>query len=193
MNDRWGKESYFDYKTSEYQHFLENEGDLPWENCRGIGLSFGYNQVESEEHSLSPQSALQLFLDIVSRGGNFLLNVGPTASGEIPEIQIRVLRGIGDWMKINGAAVYGTRAIREILPSSQPWVRWSQKEDSIFAYVDASGDLTFEAPSNIVDEKSATLIDGRALPIERSGESISIRIPEQQLIGPTTIRFTKKK
>ena len=78
VNDRWGKETHFDYETSEYQFMADSENAPAWENCRGIGLSFGYNQVESEQHSLNTESALRHFLDIVSRGGNFLLNVGPT-------------------------------------------------------------------------------------------------------------------
>lgn len=189
VNDRWGKETHFDYETSEYQFMTDSENADAWENCRGIGLSFGYNQVESEEHSLNTESALRHFLDIVSRGGNFLLNVGPTASGEIPEIQKKVLMGLGDWMAINSGGVYATRAIKEIPATHTPWVRWAKKGNSVFAYIDAVGSVEFSAPLSLVNEKKATLFGGAAITATRNGDIISMTIPTPRVPGPTVIEF----
>ena len=190
VNDRWGKETHFDYETSEYQFMADSESAPAWENCRGIGLSFGYNQVESEQHSLNTESALRHFLDIVSRGGNFLLNVGPTASGEIPEIQRKVLMGLGDWMAINSGAVYATRAIKEITATDTPWVRWAKKGNSVFAYIDAVGDVEFTAPANLVNEKKATIFGGAAITATRNGDKISMTIPAPKVPGPTVVEFS---
>jgi alpha-L-fucosidase len=190
VNDRWGKETHFDYETSEYQYFSENEGASAWENCRGIGLSFGYNQVESEIHSLNTESALRHFLDIVSRGGNFLLNVGPTASGEIPEIQKKVLMGLGDWMAINSEGVYATRAISDIAPSDTPWVRWAKKGDRIFAYVDAVGAVEIEVPEKVSNLSTTRILGGGAIEVKRSGNKISMTVPTPKVAGPTVIEFS---
>ena len=190
VNDRWGKETHFDYETSEYQFMADSENAPAWENCRGIGLSFGYNQVESEQHSLNTESALRHFLDIVSRGGNFLLNVGPTASGEIPEIQKKVLMGLGDWMAINSGAVYATRAIKEIPATDTPWVRWAKKGNSVFAYIDAVGSVEFIAPASLVNDKKATIFGGAAITATRSGDKISMTIPAPKVPGPTVIEFS---
>lgn len=190
VNDRWGKETHFDYETSEYQYMADSENAAAWENCRGIGLSFGYNQVESEEHSLNTESALRHFLDIVSRGGNFLLNVGPTASGEIPEIQKKVLTGLGDWMAINSGAVYATRAIKEIPATDTPWVRWAKKGNSVFAYIDAVGKVEFSAPASLVNEKKANIFGGVAITATRNGDKISMTIPTPRVPGPTVIEFS---
>ena len=190
VNDRWGKETHFDYETSEYQYFSENEGASAWENCRGIGLSFGYNQVESEIHSLNTESALRHFLDIVSRGGNFLLNVGPTASGEIPEIQKKVLMGLGDWMAINSEGVYATRAIADIAPSDTPWVRWAKKGDRIFAYVDAVGAVEIEVPEKVSNLSTTRILGGGAIEVKRSGNKISMTVPTPKVAGPTVIEFS---
>lgn len=190
VNDRWGKETHFDYETSEYQAMAESENAPAWENCRGIGLSFGYNQVESEEHSLNTESALRHFLDIVSRGGNFLLNVGPTASGEIPEIQKRVLIGLGDWMAINSGAVYATRAIKEIPATDTPWVRWAKKGNSVFAYIDAVGNVEFSAPASLVNDKKATIFGGAVITATRNDDKISMTIPAPKVPGPTVIEFS---
>jgi len=190
VNDRWGKETHFDYETSEYQFMADSENAAAWENCRGIGLSFGYNQVESEQHSLNTESALRHFLDIVSRGGNFLLNVGPTASGEIPEIQKKVLMGLGDWMAINSGAVYATRAIKEIPATDTPWVRWAKKGNSVFAYIDAVGNIEFSAPASLVNDKKATIFGGAAITATRNGDKISMTIPAPKVPGPTVIEFS---
>jgi len=190
VNDRWGKETHFDYETSEYQFMADSENAPAWENCRGIGLSFGYNQVESEQHSLNTESALRHFLDIVSRGGNFLLNVGPTASGEIPEIQKKVLMGLGDWMAINSGAVYATRAIKEIPATDTPWVRWAKRGNSVFAYIDAVGNVEFSAPASLVNEKKATIFGGAAITATRNGDKISMTISAPKVPGPTVIEFS---
>ena len=190
VNDRWGKDTHFDYETSEYQFHTESENASAWENCRGIGLSFGYNQIESEQHSLNTESALRHFLDIVSRGGNFLLNVGPTASGEIPEIQKKVLMGLGDWMAINSGAVYATRAIKEIPATDTPWVRWAKKGNSVFAYIDAVGNVEFSAPASLVNDKKATIFGGAAITATRNGDKISMTIPTPKVPGPTVIEFS---
>ena len=190
VNDRWGKDTHFDYETSEYQFMADSENAPAWENCRGIGLSFGYNQVESEQHSLNTESALRHFLDIVSRGGNFLLNVGPTASGEIPEIQKKVLMGLGDWMAINSGAVYATRAIKEIPATDTPWVRWAKKGNSVFAYIDAVGNVEFSAPASLVNDTKATIFGGAAITATRNGDKISMTIPAPKVPGPTVVEFS---
>lgn len=112
VNDRWssGDRSHIraGYLTTEYGHGFENS-ELPWEQCRGIGTSFGFNRNEAPADYLSSQELVWMLCDYVSRGGNFLLNIGPAADGHIPALQEERLRAIGAWLKINGEAIYGTR------------------------------------------------------------------------------------
>ena len=82
----------------------------PGEECRGIGLSFGYNQNEDLEDYTSPKALVLTLVNIVSNGGNLLLDVGPNANGKIPPIMQERLVQMGDWLKVNGEAIYGTRA-----------------------------------------------------------------------------------
>ena len=77
---------------------------------RGIGYSFGYNQEETEKDMMSAKTMLFTLMDVVSKNGNMLLNVGPMADGTIPEMQKKPLLELGAWLKVNGEAVYGTRA-----------------------------------------------------------------------------------
>ena len=117
VNDRWGSETrskHGDFYTTEYDlvHDREIKGEVihhPWEETRGIGGSFGYNRNENLDDYESSEFLIHYLIDKVARGGNLLLNVGPTADGRIPVIQQQRLRDIGDWLRINGEGIYDTR------------------------------------------------------------------------------------
>jgi alpha-L-fucosidase len=115
VNDRWGRESrhrHGGYYTTEYGAGLPGASHA-WEENRGIGHSYGYNRNEELADYATGQRLLLTLLDTVSRGGNLLLNIGPTADGRIPvEMQER-LAYLGTWLEHNGEAVYGTRTFRE--------------------------------------------------------------------------------
>ena len=111
VDDRWGKETrhkHGTYFTTEYTAGLQS-GSHPWEESRGMGFSYGYNRAESLRDYHSARELTLMLIDLVSRGGNFLLDIGPTADGLIPVIMEQRLNEIGDWLKVNGEAIYGTR------------------------------------------------------------------------------------
>lgn len=111
INDRWGKElrhKHGGYYTTEYGAGLPN-AENPWEENRGMAHSFGYSRTENLEDYNSTQQLLYMLIDIVSRGGNFLLDIGPTADGRIPVIMQERLLEMGDWLEVNGEAIYGTK------------------------------------------------------------------------------------
>jgi len=76
---------------------------------RGLGLSFGYNQMENESNAIGCTELLDLLAGTVANNGNLLINVGPKADGTIPDWQEKRLRVMGDWLRRNGAAIYDTR------------------------------------------------------------------------------------
>jgi alpha-L-fucosidase len=117
IDDRWGKDTrsrHGGYFTTEYG---EVGGDAKlnagrkFEECRGIGASFGYNRNETLDDYQSASSLVCVLVNLVSKGGNLLLDIGPTADGCIPVIMQQRLVEMGDWLKVNGEAIYGT----------QPW------------------------------------------------------------------------
>ena len=87
-----GDPAHCDFRTVEY-----GLGTIPaaqkWEACRGVGLSFGYNQNEAAEDYLTPEALALARADVAEKGGNFLINIGPMADGTIPEIQRKALLG----------------------------------------------------------------------------------------------------
>lgn len=118
INDRWGKDTrhkHGGYFTTEYTAGLEGI-DRPWEEDRGMGFSFGYNRAEQLKDYRTPRELVLMLVDLVSRGGNLLLDIGPAADGTIPVIMEERLLQIGKWLEVNGEAIYGTR----------PWKRTRQ-------------------------------------------------------------------
>lgn len=115
VNDRWGKNTReknhgATYTTSEYGNGMN--ADIVWEESQGIGHSYGYNRNENINDYKSSKELLLLLIDIVARGGNLLLDIGPTSDGRIPVIMQERLTEMGDWLKVNGEAIYNTHAVK---------------------------------------------------------------------------------
>ena len=111
VDDRWGKDTrhkHGTYYTTEYGAGLKDAAH-PWEESRGMGFSYGYNRAENFDDYKSARELLLVLIDLVSRGGNFLLDIGPTGDGRIPVIMQDRLLEMGKWLKVNGEAIYGTR------------------------------------------------------------------------------------
>ncbi len=114
--DRWGSGVRFKHGsvfTPEYQPDLDFESHA-WEESRGMGYSYGYNREEDAWDYNSSQSLVYHLLDKVSRGGNFLLDIGPDEHGKIPPIMQERLLQIGEWLKINGEAIYGSSRWKKV-------------------------------------------------------------------------------
>lgn len=145
INNRWNhilvdekrvEKNHYDFQTPEYTSFKRKK-KFKWEACRGIGNSFGYNKFEKEEDHLSLKSLIRMLIDIVSKNGNLLLNVGPMADGTIPEIQKTRLYELGKWLKINGEAIFGTRPWKK--PNSKTLenieVRYTHKNNILYVFL----------------------------------------------------------
>ncbi len=136
VNDRWGKECrnvHGGFATPEYGHLPQGKlTDVQrWEECQGMGKSFGYNRNESAENYRSATELLHLLIDCASRGGNLLLDIGPTADGRIPAIMEQRLLDMGKWLDVNGDAIYGTTKWREIADGDL--VRYTAKAGAVYA------------------------------------------------------------
>ncbi len=133
IDDRFGVE-HSDFITPEYEK-LDHINTKKWEECRGLGRSFGYNRAEGEAETIAPDQLIYLLVDIVSKNGNLLLDVGPEADGTIPPVQMSRLQALGAWLRQNGEAIYGThpwtRADGETV--EQIPVRFTQKGKNLYA------------------------------------------------------------
>lgn len=136
VNDRFAKDmpgKHGDYYSSEYEDMEGVDAAYPWEESRGIGGSYGFNRAENIDDYNSSEELVHELIDIVSRGGNLLLNVGPSSDGRIPVIMQQRLIDIGSWLNVNGEAIYETRK-REVnsQKNANQELYFSTKENLLF-------------------------------------------------------------
>jgi alpha-L-fucosidase len=137
INDRWGKDSrhkHGGYWTTEYTPGMSGM-DHPWEESRGMGFSYGYNRAEQLRHYHSGRELVIMLVDLVSRGGNLLLDIGPDADGTIPVVMEQRLIEIGEWLQVNGEAIYGTRpwkSTRQWSTGEQPKIEYNKEYSTAY-------------------------------------------------------------
>jgi alpha-L-fucosidase len=146
VNDRWGSETRSKHGgifTTEYglvgdKEGIDNTVFHPWEECRGIGTSFGYNRTEGLTDYSSSEQLIKLLVSTVAAGGNLLLDIGPASDGTIPVIMQQRLMEIGKWLKVNGESIYGTRAFIKtkkgqlINPEANKNIFFTQKDNILY-------------------------------------------------------------
>ncbi len=173
-----------DFGTPEQQIPATGLPGVDWESCMTMNDTWGY---KSYDHNWkSSKELIQNLADIASKGGNFLLNVGPTAEGLIPDASVERLAAIGEWMKVNGESIYGTTAS----PLGQlPWGRCTAKPGKLYLHVfdwPTNGNLELTGLKKGINKAYLLADKKRAkLPVRRKSEDkIVINVPNN---APDTI------
>ena len=191
LNDRWGV-GISDYTTPEYARY-EEITPKKWESCRGIDFSFGYNQNSTPLQMLSVDELVDSFVDIVSKNGNLLLNVGPNADGSIPELQLQRLMGLGEWLDMNGEAIFETRPWIEAegrLEGEGTEVRFTQKGDVIYVILLDEPKKRSVMISGLKAKRNTTLSllgNPSRLDWESQEMGILVTLPESMKQSPPTL------
>ncbi len=147
IDDRWGKETrhkHGGYYTTEYTSGMQQSAH-PWEESRGMGFSYGYNRNETLTDYHTDRQLVLMLIDIVSRGGNLLLDIGPRADGGIPVVMEERLKQMGDWLRPNGEAIYST----------QPWIRPAQWSTGTMPHLEEKDFMSDYDISKMVDQPPA--------------------------------------
>lgn len=139
-----------DFVTPEMEKF-SNVQPHKWEACQSVDpYSFGYNAATTDDEYRSVTDLVHTLVDIVAKGGNFLLNVGPCADGTIAKPITDRLLEIGAWLKVNGRAIYGTDAFK-LLPEVQAGdvhVQFTRTRDALYIIsLQAPTTPTFTVPA----------------------------------------------
>jgi alpha-L-fucosidase len=135
IDDRFGVK-HADFTSPEYEK-KDKISEKKWEECRGLGRSFGYNRAEGEKETIAPGELIALLVDIVSKNGNLLLDVGPEANGTIPPVQMERLKALGAWLRQNGEAIYDTTpwTHAEAKSAEGDEIRYTRKGADLYATV----------------------------------------------------------
>ena len=166
-----------DFGTPEQQIPATGLPGVDWESCMTMNDTWGYKSAD--EHWKSSATLIRDLVDIASKGGNFLLNVGPTPDGLIPKASVERLHDIGAWMKANGEATHGTTASPFPTPA---WGRYTKADGRLYAHVfDWPKDGRLEVPPVRNKVAKAYLLAQRDEPlrVEQTEKSaVVVRLPE---------------
>lgn len=192
VNDRWGKDSrgvHGDFYTSEYGGYGATRPGAAhlWEECRGMGASFGYNRNESIDDYGSAEELVRALVHAASLGGNLLLDIGPTADGRIPVIMQERLLQIGAWLVPNGESIYGTTAG----PYPQaPWGGCTQKPGRVYCHIFNWPQSPLELPGFANEIKKAYFLldpEQKALTVTRTAHGARIALPPTPPYPPPSV------
>jgi len=183
-----------DLRTPE-QHIPPTGLDYDWEACQTMNTTWGYKSYDDDWKS--SEQLIRNLTDVASKGGNYLLNVGPMASGEIPLESVERLRVVGDWMEVNSSSIYGTTASPFV---RLKWGRATKKKYSnatdLFLHVfewPEDGQLRVDGLRNEVS--GAYFLADYQIPIgvRRSATGIVLHLPNQALDPISTVIVLKVK
>lgn len=146
-----------------------------WEACMTINRTWGYKPDDTKWKS--SEDLIQKLVDIVSKGGNFLLNIGPDGYGRFPSQSIRRLKALGEWTDVNGEAVYGAKASPFDMPE---WGRYTSKDGVIYAHIfNWPEDGKLKLNKAIKLKKASFLSNPEAnISFDKTSEGVILQLPE---------------
>lgn len=166
-----------DYSTPEQTIPATGLPGVDWETCMTMNDHWGYNK--EDHHYKTTKVLVHDLVDIASKGGNFLLNVGPTAEGTLPPEAIDRLKGIGAWMKVNHNSIYDTTAsVFDSLPWGRCTVREGRGKSQLYMHVfdwPSDGKLVVPGIGNAI--RGAQILGGPKVAAERTGANVTISLP----------------
>jgi alpha-L-fucosidase len=180
-----------DYETHEYALPAEPPA-RPWELIRGLGKSFGYSAADTASDTLSGEELIALLVDVVARGGNLLINVGPDGTGRIPDLQSRPLDDLGAWLDKYGEAIHGTRTwIRpSAVTRTGDQVHFTRRGNTVYAIVftrQPSDGLTIRMPAPPAAARIGWLGGTRELSWTPTDDGVRISVPESLPPAPAHV------
>ena len=171
-----------DFGTPE-QEILEKAADTDWESCMTMNDTWGYKK--NDHNWKSTETLIHNLIDVAAKGGNYLLNVGPTSGGIIPEPSVDRLKEMGKWLKINGDAIYKTERLQKNYKQGEN-VRFTKKKGSseFFAFTLKKPEATFVLKNLKPESNSSIYLTGNETALQwefTEKDGLKITIPKDIL------------
>lgn len=165
-----------DFGTPE-QEILEGTSDSDWESCMTMNDTWGFKK--NDLNWKSSKMLIDNLIDIAAKGGNYLLNVGPEASGLIPQASVERLAEMGKWLKVNGEAIYGTHSRKQYKEGDQ--VRFTVSKDGMYTYAIITGHKDYKVALQSVKPAAGSKVRmlgvKSPLPWKLVGDQVEIQLP----------------
>jgi alpha-L-fucosidase len=165
-----------DFGTPE-QEILEGTSDSDWESCMTMNDTWGFKQ--NDLNWKTSKMLIDNLIDIAAKGGNYLLNVGPEATGLIPQASVERLAEMGKWLKVNGEAIYGTHSRKQYKEGDQ--VRFTVSKDGMYTYAIITGHKDYKVLLQSVKPAAGSKVRmlgvKSPLPWKLVGDQVEIQLP----------------
>jgi alpha-L-fucosidase len=149
----------------------------PWETCATLNGAWGYDAGRENSYK-SPQTLIRELVTVVSRDGNYLLNIGPMGDGAVPAGSVNLLNAIGSWMTTHGSSIYGATA--SPFSTEPSWGRYTKKNGRLYAHVftwPTGGTLQIPALQNTISRIHLLNDSATSLTYTVSGGYLNVRVP----------------
>jgi alpha-L-fucosidase len=179
------------FKTTEYSN-LSDTAPFKWESTRGLGGSFGFNRNETSADMLTGGELITYLVDTVAKNGNVLINVGPDSYGAIPAIQQAPLGELGDWMELNGEAIYSTRPWQRFNNKIGRELRYTESDEALYAIVIGAVAQQFTVEHPGIAFSGVEVLGAKVLAVRELSGSLELELNKAISGAAVVVRYLKK-
>ncbi|MGN1347759.1 MAG: alpha-L-fucosidase, partial [Acutalibacteraceae bacterium] len=163
--------------------------NVPWESCVTLGTSFSFRYDDNYKDA---KTVIHMLCDIVAKGGNLALNIGPRPDGRLPQPVYPILADIGAWLKKNGFAIYETRPVSPYREGDFAYTSKGKEVYAIYLPKDSENTLPPETTIHTDGKVLKVCFNGEELEFMQNGDAVFVTLPQQYEREPAYVLTVTK-